>query len=306
MFIFLSLIFIPVLSDPTLMFKLEHFLHRGAAVVITFIIFLNISPILLSAGFCSYLARFYGGSITKKAIGALLGGRMLLLVIKAVLIFFIFNMVASLLTARHVYTIAHFLSPHNDNLAFRIYVILTDTAAKLPEAAFIAVMVFLLAIMIPLVSIFGASTIKRFKNKRNIKKQKTAKTNFTKGKIDTTCVTIGRGNTLKEPDKMQDIILSHKDRTGHVFGFGSTRIGKTRLIESMIEQDIRQGNSVTFFDPKGDIDIFSKIIQVAIETDRMEDVFVVNPIFANFSNKIDPLSHYFMPEEYSQPCYIGY
>ena len=156
MFIFLSLIFIPVLSDPTLMFKLEHFLHRGAAVVITFIIFLNISPILLSAGLCSYLARFYGGSITKKAIGALLGGRMLLLIIKAVLIFFIFNMVASLLTARHVYTIAHFLSPHNDNLAFRIYVILIDTAAKLPEAAFIAVMVFFLAIMIPLVSIFGA------------------------------------------------------------------------------------------------------------------------------------------------------
>jgi hypothetical protein len=41
--------------------------------------------------------------------------------------------------------------------------------------------------------------------------------------------------------------------------------GKTRILENMVEQDIRKGYSVVVIDPKGDIDLFSKIVQVAFE-----------------------------------------
>ncbi|RLB02041.1 MAG: conjugal transfer protein TraG [Deltaproteobacteria bacterium] len=108
---------------------------------------------------------------------------------------------------------------------------------------------------------------------------------------------LGYGWNLKEPGKVRKIRLQDSVRKGHLFCFGSTRIGKTRLIELMIEQDIQKGYSVVFFDPKGDIDIFSKIVQVAYEEGREEELCLVTPIFPQCSAKMDPLAYYYMPEE---------
>jgi len=109
--------------------------------------------------------------------------------------------------------------------------------------------------------------------------------------------TIGYGYNLLTPAKIRKIHLRDSDRKGHLFCFGSTRIGKTKLIESMIEQDIRKGHSVVFFDPKGDIEIFSKIVQVTYEEKRQDELFLITPIFPEYSAKIDPLAYYYMPEE---------
>jgi len=108
---------------------------------------------------------------------------------------------------------------------------------------------------------------------------------------------IGYGYKLGEPSKVKKITISDNIRKGHLFCFGSTRIGKTRLIELMIEQDIRKGYSIAFFDPKGDIDIFSKIVQVAYEEQRERELCLVTPIFPACSAKMDPLAYYYMPEE---------
>ena len=108
---------------------------------------------------------------------------------------------------------------------------------------------------------------------------------------------LGYGWNLKEPGKVRKIRLQDSVRKRHLFCFGSTRIGKTRLIELMIEQDIQKGYSVVFFDPKGDIDIFSKIVQVAYEEGREEELCLVTPIFPQCSAKMDPLAYYYMPEE---------
>ena len=108
---------------------------------------------------------------------------------------------------------------------------------------------------------------------------------------------LGYGYRLDSPGKMIKIELRDSDRKGHFFCFGTTRIGKTRLIELMIEQDIRKGYSVTFFDPKGDIEIFSKIVQVALEENRQNELCLITPIFPQNSARIDPLAYYYMPEE---------
>jgi len=68
-------------------------------------------------------------------------------------------------------------------------------------------------------------------------------------------------------------------------------------MEHIIEQDIRKGYSVVAIDPKGDIDLFSKITQVALETGRHDDLILITPIFPQYSAIIDPLSSYYMPEE---------
>lgn len=108
---------------------------------------------------------------------------------------------------------------------------------------------------------------------------------------------IGHGWSLENQGKIKKISLPDSARKGHLFCFGTTRIGKTKLIEQMIEQDIRKGYSVVFFDPKGDPDIFSKIIQVVNEEKCQEALSLVTPIFPECSAHIDPLSHYYMPEE---------
>ena len=108
---------------------------------------------------------------------------------------------------------------------------------------------------------------------------------------------LGYGYSLDEPQKVRKIKLKDSDRKGHLFCFGSTRIGKTRLIELMMEQDIRKGYSVALFDPKGDIDLFSKIVQVAYEENRQNDLCLVTPIFPRCSARMDPLAYYYMPEE---------
>jgi conjugal transfer pilus assembly protein TraD len=116
-------------------------------------------------------------------------------------------------------------------------------------------------------------------------------------KIKAQSTLLGRGYRLGKPQAAKNIWLPDADRKGHMFCFGSTRIGKTKLIELMIEQDIRKGYSVTLFDPKGDIDLLSSIVQVAFEENRQHELCLITPIFPEYSASIDPLAYYFMPEE---------
>ena len=57
-----------------------------------------------------------------------------------------------------------------------------------------------------------------------------------------------------EPDE-GDVHLPLKDRTGHTLVLGTTQVGKTRLLELSVNQDIRRGETVVVFDPKGDADL---------------------------------------------------
>lgn len=108
---------------------------------------------------------------------------------------------------------------------------------------------------------------------------------------------IGHGTRIKTREASFPIYLPSKHRSGHMLCAASTRTGKTRLAEGMMEQDIRAGRSVVFIDPKGDLDALAKIYQIAEECGRLDDFMFVTPIWPEFSAKIDPLFHYRMPEE---------
>lgn len=95
----------------------------------------------------------------------------------------------------------------------------------------------------------------------------------------------------------EDILLRDLDRKSHFWCFGTTRVGKTRIMENMIEQDIRKGYNLAVIDPKGDLDLLNKIVQVADECGRLGDLQLITPIFPEFSETIDPLSHHYMVEE---------
>lgn len=111
--------------------------------------------------------------------------------------------------------------------------------------------------------------------------------------------TIGRGFALKDDkkSKLVDIKLIDKSRAGHMFVFATTRVGKTRLVEGMAEQDIMKGYNVVIIDPKIDFELFSKIYQTAERAERSDDFMLLSPIFPEHSIRINPLSHSYMPEE---------
>ena len=108
---------------------------------------------------------------------------------------------------------------------------------------------------------------------------------------------IGSGFHLDRPATIMQLGFPDSARKGHFWCFGTTRVGKTRVMEHIIEQDIRKGYSVVAIDPKGDIELFSKIAQLAIETGRQHDLMLITPIFPQYSAILDPLASYYMPEE---------
>jgi len=108
---------------------------------------------------------------------------------------------------------------------------------------------------------------------------------------------VGRGVHLDNPETIMELGFPDSYRKGHFWCFGTTRVGKTRTMENIIEQDIRKGYSVVAIDPKGDIDLFSKIVQIAFETGRQEDLMLITPVFPEYSAILDPLSSYYMIEE---------
>ena len=118
-----------------------------------------------------------------------------------------------------------------------------------------------------------------------------------RGKNKDPRLVIGRGQSLSDPRHNIEIVIPDSHRNGHVWCFGTTRVGKTRIMENMAEQDLRKGYSVVIIDPKGDVELFSKVVQVAFEEGRQDELMLVTPIFPAYSAIIDPLGYYFMPEE---------
>jgi type IV secretory pathway TraG/TraD family ATPase VirD4 len=108
---------------------------------------------------------------------------------------------------------------------------------------------------------------------------------------------IGYGQSLHNPAQHGYLSIRDQDRSGHVGCFGTTRVGKTRLMENLIEQDIAKGYSVVVFDPKGDAELFSRMVQVAAQTNRLDELLMITPIFPDYSTRLNPLASYYMQEE---------
>lgn len=123
-------------------------------------------------------------------------------------------------------------------------------------------------------------------------------------KTDSTTI-VGHGVNLDNIKKEIDIAIDDADRSGHFGVFGTTRVGKTRLVEAIVEQDIRKGYNVAVFDPKGDLDLMNRVIQTAAESGRLHDLLLLTTVFPEFSIKLDPLSHYYMEDELTDHVISG-
>ena len=71
----------------------------------------------------------------------------------------------------------------------------------------------------------------------------------------------------------RDIYENLGERVGHKLVLGTTRVGKTRLAEVLITQDIARGDTVVVFDPKGDADLMLRTFVEAKRAKRPVYIF---------------------------------
>lgn len=108
---------------------------------------------------------------------------------------------------------------------------------------------------------------------------------------------IGRGVNLDNPTKIVSITVPDNERKRGMIVVGTTGVGKTRLAEHMIDQDLAKGYSICYLDPKGDQDILSKIYESARKYGRLEELQLITPIYPELSAVVDPMAYYFSVNE---------
>lgn len=112
-----------------------------------------------------------------------------------------------------------------------------------------------------------------------------------------TLIGIGFDIEDRKKNKLLKIHQDDDNRPNHTFIFGAPGVGKTRLLEGMIEQDIPKGDNLVIIDPKGDIGLFSKMFEVARQSGRKDEVMLLTPIYPEFSIEINPLKNFHLEEE---------
>ena len=89
------------------------------------------------------------------------------------------------------------------------------------------------------------------------------------------------------------IALPQSERVAHTFVAGTTRVGKTRLAEVLVTQDIHaQNNCVIVFDPKGDADLLARMYVEAERAGRLPQLKVFHLGFPAVSARYNPIGEF--------------
>ncbi|HEX6961754.1 MAG TPA: type IV conjugative transfer system coupling protein TraD [Lacipirellula sp.] len=89
-----------------------------------------------------------------------------------------------------------------------------------------------------------------------------------------------------------DVWIDIRDRVGHALVLGTTRVGKTRLAELLIAQDIRRGEVVIVFDPKGDLDLLRRTYAEAKRAGRLGQFFMFHLGYPELSARYNPVGSF--------------
>lgn len=100
----------------------------------------------------------------------------------------------------------------------------------------------------------------------------------------------GLGIDLHRLD-ISPILIPWEDVTNHSVVYGTTRVGKTKLLLNCVRQNILKGDDVCIIEPKGGIgqEVFNKLVEFASESKRISDILFVNPLMPNASEYFNPI-----------------
>ncbi len=89
-----------------------------------------------------------------------------------------------------------------------------------------------------------------------------------------------------------DIWMEIGDRVGHTLVLGTTPVGKPRLAKLLITQDIRRGEVVIVFDPKGDLDLLRRVYAEAKRAGRVGEFFMFHLGHPELSARYNPVGNF--------------
>ena len=110
------------------------------------------------------------------------------------------------------------------------------------------------------------------------------------GRIDAKEVSfIGRTNYVAALEEKRFIFgLKRVDRRRHVYIVGKSGVGKSKLLELLIRQDVAYGHGLCLMDPHGDV--IEEILDFIPES-RMNDVVIINPSDMEHPVSFNPLQN---------------
>jgi len=100
---------------------------------------------------------------------------------------------------------------------------------------------------------------------------------------------IGRTNYVSTLDEKKFIFgLKRVDRRRHIYIIGKSGVGKSKLLELLIRQDIAYGYGLCLIDPYGDL---IEAILDFIPKNRIEDVCLIDPSDSQYPVSFNPLAN---------------
>ncbi|WP_045407360.1 type IV conjugative transfer system coupling protein TraD [Vibrio jasicida] len=89
-----------------------------------------------------------------------------------------------------------------------------------------------------------------------------------------------------------DCLLPMSARAGHMLVLGTTGVGKTRLAELIVTQDIRRGDVVFVFDPKGDADMLMRMYIECLRSGREDKFYILHLGYPDQSGRYSPVGRF--------------
>ena len=90
-----------------------------------------------------------------------------------------------------------------------------------------------------------------------------------------------------------DVFMPLSGREGHTLVKGTTGVGKTRLAEILISQDIHRGDDVVIvIDPKGDADLMKRVVAEAHRTGRQNALYLFHLGYPEISARYNPVGNF--------------
>lgn len=100
---------------------------------------------------------------------------------------------------------------------------------------------------------------------------------------------IGRTNYVAALEEKKFIFgIKRADRRRHLYIIGKSGVGKTKLLELMIRQDVSYGHGLCLIDPHGDV--IDAMLEY-IPKERIEDVCIIDPSDIDYPASFNPLSN---------------
>ena len=109
------------------------------------------------------------------------------------------------------------------------------------------------------------------------------------GRVEPTEVSfIGRTNYIAALEEKKFIFgIKRKDRRRHLYIIGKSGVGKSKLLELLVRQDVAYGHGLCFMDPHGDV--IEEILNF-IPENRIDDIVIIDPTDLNCPVSYNPLA----------------